>query len=160
MKRKQKIYLDTSIISYLDQQKKKKKMAVTHKLWHKILADEYDVVTSEVLDWEIDDCDENKKKVLKEYQNQLKGAIALIGEKEKYVVESIIENGILTQPKTYRDCLHIAAAIIADCDVILSWNFKHIVNPKTIDGVKIIAIKNGYRDMHIYSPEIFIGGDE
>jgi predicted nucleic acid-binding protein len=160
VKRKQRIYLDTSIISYLDQKDSPEKMAVTHKLWKKILADEYDVVISEILDWEIDDCDENKKKILKEFENQLQSTIVLIGEEEKEIAESIIENGILTQTKSYRDCLHIAAAIVANCDVLLSWNFKHIVNPKTIDGVKIIAIKNGYKEMHIYSPEIFIGGDE
>jgi predicted nucleic acid-binding protein len=56
MKRKQRIYLDTSIISYLDQQDCPEKMAITHKLWQKILLDEYDAVISDVVEEELADC--------------------------------------------------------------------------------------------------------
>lgn len=38
--------------------------------------------------------------------------------------------------KSFDDCQHIAAAILAACDIITSWNFKHIVNVKTVRGVK------------------------
>ena len=159
MRRKQKIYLDTSVISYLDQQDAPEKMAITHKFWQKVLADEFDIVISEVVDWEIDDCNENKKKILREFQSQLKSTIVLIGENEKEISEIIIESGILTQAKSYRDCLHIASAITSGCNIILSWNFKHIVNPKTINGVKIVAIKSGYPEISIYSPETFMGAE-
>lgn len=26
-----------------------------------------------------------------------------------------------------------------DCDIIISWNFKHLVNVKTIDGIRAIT---------------------
>jgi hypothetical protein len=83
----------------------------------------------------------------------------VIGETEKDIAECIIENGILTREKSYRDCLHIASAITSGYGTILSWNFKHIVNPKTIDGVKIVTIKSGYPEISIYSPESFIGAE-
>ena len=159
MKRKPKIYLDTSVVSYLDQQDSPEKMAITHKLWQKILADEYDVVISEIVYEELADCYETKRNILVRYLQEVKHNKIIIGETEKDIAECIIENGILTREKSYRDCLHIAAAITSGCNTILSWNFKHIVNPKTIDGVKIVAIKSGYPEVSIYSPESFIGAE-
>ena len=56
---------------------------------------------------------------------------------------------------SFDDCQHIAAAIISNCDVIISWNFKHIVNYDTIKGIKILTTMEGYKDISIYSPEVF-----
>lgn len=46
------------------------------------------------------------------------------------VAKKLIEMGILTQ-KSFDDCQHIGVAVINECDCIISWNFKHIVNVKT-----------------------------
>ncbi len=47
------------------------------------------------------------------------------------VAKKLIEMGILTQ-KSFDDCQHIGVAVINECDCIISWNFKRIVNVKTI----------------------------
>ena len=57
--------------------------------------------------------------------------------------------------RSFDDCQHIAAAIISNCDVIISWNFKHIVNYDTIKGIKILTTMEGYKDISIYSSEVF-----
>lgn len=54
------------------------------------------------------------------------------------IAQQIIEMGILTK-KSYDDCQHIGAAIVSECDCIISWNFKHIVNIKTIRGIRAIT---------------------
>lgn len=41
--------------------------------------------------------------------------------------------------KSYDGYRHIAAAIFVECDFIISWNFKHIVKVKTIQGIKAIT---------------------
>jgi hypothetical protein len=61
---------------------------------------------------------------------------------------------------SFDDCQHIANAIISGCDIIVSWNFKHIVNHKTMMGVKAITALEGYDDLLIYDPSILIGGEE
>jgi hypothetical protein len=66
--------------------------------------------------------------------------------------------GVLKQ-KSFNDCQHIAAAIIGGCDAIVSWNFKHIVNHKTMMGVKAVTALEGYDDLLIYTPSIIIGGE-
>ena len=73
--------------------------------------------------------------------------------------QEFIKRGILKQ-KSIDDCMHISAALLAKCDVIVSWNFKHIVNDKTIEGVKSISATEGFEAIKIYCPSILIGGDE
>ena len=67
--------------------------------------------------------------------------------------------GILTK-KSYDDCQHIAAAILAGCDIIISWNFKHIVNVKTVRGVKVITTLEGYKDLMIYPPSVLLESED
>lgn len=71
------------------------------------------------------------------------------------LADKIIDFGILKQ-KNMDDCKHIAAAILAGCDIITSWNFKHIVNVKTVRGVKVITTLEGYKDLLIYPPSVLL----
>lgn len=50
------------------------------------------------------------------------------------------------------DALHVAVATVAAADMILSWNFKHIVNFNRIRGFNSVNIRLGYRAMTIHSP--------
>lgn len=45
-------------------------------------------------------------------------------------------------------------------DCILSFNFKHIVNIKTIRGVRAITHLEGYKDIDIMNPSVLLGGEE
>jgi len=51
------------------------------------------------------------------------------------------------------DALHVAYATVANADLILSWNFKHIVNFNRIRGFNSVNIRLGYRAMTILSPK-------
>lgn len=57
------------------------------------------------------------------------------------VAESISEK--VVRQTSYSDCLHIALATINQLDLLISWNFKHIVNVRRIRGYNSINIKNG-----------------
>lgn len=59
------------------------------------------------------------------------------------------------------DCQHIAIATICHADVLVSWNFKHIVNLDRIRGYNGINIQNGYKMIEIRTPrEIIRYGNE
>lgn len=58
---------------------------------------------------------------------------------------------ILT-PKFYDDGLHIALAIIAEADVLVSWNFRHIVRFDKIRLFNAVNLEYGYKQLQIYSP--------
>ncbi|GHU25220.1 hypothetical protein FACS1894164_13880 [Spirochaetia bacterium] len=134
---KLKIYLDTSVISYLDQQDSPEKMAETHKLWDKIKVGEFDVVISSVEIQEINDCEENKRNKLIKYLDEINYTLVLLTEKTIEIASRIVELDILKQ-KDIDDCRHIAAAIVSGCNAFVSWSFRHIVNHKTMMGVKAV----------------------
>ncbi|MDR3328532.1 MAG: PIN domain-containing protein, partial [Prevotellaceae bacterium] len=146
--KKLKIYLDTSVVSYLDQQDAPERMAETHALWRKIKADDFDVVISNVTTNEINRCDDPKRTTLLEYLSQITYKLVEVDEHTIKIAEQFIRLGILQQ-KSFDDCQHIAAAIASECDIIVSWNFKHIVNHKTIMGAKAITALEGYSDVLI-----------
>jgi len=59
-----------------------------------------------------------------------------------------------------RDRQHIAYACVYNCDIVVSWNFKHMVNVNTISGIKGVNALSGYREMSIYPPKMLIAGGE
>ncbi|MDH4099722.1 MAG: type II toxin-antitoxin system VapC family toxin [Nitrospirota bacterium] len=65
--------------------------------------------------------------------------------------DAYIREGILS-PKWYDDALHVAIATVAECDVIVSWNFKHIVNFQKIPLFNAVNVLNGYKAIAIHSP--------
>jgi len=50
------------------------------------------------------------------------------------------------------DAEHIACATVADVDVIVSWNFKHIVNFNRIRGYHAVNLFRGYHQIPIHTP--------
>lgn len=156
---KLKVYLDTSIISYLYQTDAPEKMQNTLDLWELFKNNVYEVYISDIVIREISGCSEEKLKILLDYLDQIDYNII---ETDEYTIElagKFIDFGILKQ-KSFDDCQHIAAAIIAGCDVITSWNFKHIVNVKTARGVKVITTLEGYKDLLVYPPSVLIESED
>ncbi len=102
---------------------------------------------------EIQKCPEPKKKQLIDCLNEIRFTTLDITADVVMVEKKIIGMGILTQ-KSFDDCHHIGAAIINECDCIISWNFKHIVNVKTIRDVRAITNLEGYKMTEIWNPSV------
>ncbi len=153
--RKLKVYLDTSIISYLYQEDAPEKMKDTQQLWELIKQGVYEVYISDIVLNEISGCSEEKVNILLNYMNEIEYTIVDTDEDTIELAEKFIDFGILKK-KSFDDCQHIAAAILSGCDIITSWNFKHIVNVRTVRGVKTITTLEGYKDLLIYPPSVLL----
>ena len=57
------------------------------------------------------------------------------------------------------DCQHIAMATLAKVNVLVSWNFKHIVNLDRIRLYNSINLRLGYRMIEIRTPREIINYD-
>lgn len=157
--RKLKVYLDTSVVIHLMQEDVAEKMADTRKLWEMFKAQQYEVYLSTVTLEEVSECPEPKRSQLREYLEQINYTIIEINDEIESVAQKIIEMGILTK-KSFDDCQHIAAAVVEECNCIISWNFKHIVNIKTIHGVRAITNLTGYKNIDILSPTVLLESEE
>jgi predicted nucleic acid-binding protein len=79
-----------------------------------------------------------------EYVEITKDAVQLA---DTYITEKVVG-------KTSRnDCLHIAVATVNRVDILVSWNFKHIVNIYRIRGYNSVNIRLGYPSLEIRSPK-------
>lgn len=153
--RKLKIYLDTSVISHLDQDDVPEKMEQTKKIWDILKTGKYEVVISDLVLAEINECREPKKSILQGYLAQINYERINITRETEEIAREIIEEGILNQ-KSFDDCLHIASAILSDCNIIVSWNFKHMVNVDTINGIRKITFAKRYNNIDIYAPYVLL----
>ncbi|MFM8514620.1 MAG: hypothetical protein ACKOBI_12925 [Bacteroidota bacterium] len=73
---------------------------------------------------------------------------------DTYIAEKVVG-------KTSReDCFHIALATIHKADILVSWNFKHIVNVFRIRGYNAVNLKLGYAQIDIRSPKEIINYEE
>lgn len=152
---KLKIYLDTSVISYLLQEDVPDKMDNTIQLWQLFKEDKYDIYISNVTLEEIAECPEPKRSQLFLYLDEISYTVIEVTENMLSVAEQLITMKILP-PKCYDDCQHIAAAVEYGCDCIVSWNFKHIVNIRTIRGVRAITNLKGYKPIEILNPTVLL----
>ena len=66
---------------------------------------------------------------------------------QKYMKEKIVSS------KYYDDALHIAIATILNVDVLVSWNFKHIVNLNKIKLFNSVNLREGYAILDIRTPQ-------
>lgn len=157
--RKLKVYLDTSVISYLSQEDAPERMKDTLELWKDFVNGKYDVYLSQVTLDEIEKCSESKRNKLYDYLSDIEYTKLEINAEIVELAQKIIDMGIL-RPKSFDDCQHIAAAVVNACDCIISWNFKHIVNIKTIRGVRAITNLQGYRAIEIWSPSVLLESED
>ena len=51
-----------------------------------------------------------------------------------------------------RDALHVALATVGGADMIVSWNFRHIVHHDKIRGFLAVNMLHGYPAIGIFSP--------
>ncbi|HQP97041.1 MAG TPA: PIN domain-containing protein [bacterium] len=64
-------------------------------------------------------------------------------------------------PRFRNDMLHIAIATVAEVDVVVSWNFRHIVRLDKIQLFNGVNLEFGYKPLAIYSPrEVATHGKE
>ena len=153
--RKLKLYLDTSTISHLFADDAPEKMQDTNRLWEMLMNDEYEVYISDVVINEIRRCAEQKREQMLEKMRQIDFQVLSETDEITELAAEYIKGGVLKE-KSLDDCLHIAYAVINHCDVIVSWNFKHLVNFKTINKVKVVNTMHRYKEINIMTPTMLI----
>lgn len=71
----------------------------------------------------------------------------------KYIEEKVVGE------TSFDDCIHIATATYYKVDILISWNFKHIVNVYRIRGYNSINLRMNYSSLEIRSPKEIVEYD-
>ena len=144
----QRIYIDTSVVGGIYDNEFD---VFTKMFFDKAIRGEIRLIISELLEEELINAPGRVKDFFRTLPtNQLelvrltKEAIELA---EMYIDEKVVGE------TSRADCRHIALATLNTADVLVSWNFQHIVNLKRIRGYNSVNLREGLHTLEIRSPK-------
>ena len=86
-------------------------------------------------------------------------SVVAVDEEVLRLRDAYLSAGIVSE-KWADDAGHVAAASVHGADLIVSWNFKHIVHFDKIRQYNAVNLLNGYREIDIRSPAEVIEYEE
>ena len=145
--KKQRIYLDTSVFGgFFDDEFQE----FTKPLFDRIDRGEFTIIFSTLLQEVLELAPEKVRRLVlgvdQEFAEFVYETEVTVQLANAYISEKVVGY------TSYSDCLHIALATINQADILVSWNFRHIVNVQRIRGYNSINIKNGFSQLEIRSP--------
>jgi len=146
--KKQRIYIDTSVIGGCFDDEFR---IYSVKLFNRINLGLIEAVISEVTLKELENAPKSVQQIITDIDED---NITILQSSEEIndLAFEYISNKIVTN-KYFEDALHIAYATYFDVDVLVSWNFKHIVNFNKIKLFNSVNLKEGYKALEIRSPK-------
>ncbi len=132
-----KIYLDT---------RNPERQELTKEFFSRI--HEYEVFISELTRFEIEETPDEE---LRDKMREVIADFYVLPSQE--AVEQLSEeyHGAVSE-KYAEDAYHIAVAAVNDLDIVLSWNFRHIIRRKTKDIVNMVNTMQNQRHIEIATP--------
>jgi len=151
VKKKLKIYLDTTIPNFVFNPHTLDKQEAAKRLFEEIKTGKFETYISQVVIDEVEDALEPKRSKMLEL---LKGTeiLSINMECEELAEEYMAKEIIPRENK--EDALHIAIATYYELDALVSYNFEHIVKLRTKKEVPVVNMfVGGYKTPDIITPE-------
>ena len=145
---KQRLYFDTSVFGGVFDEEFQ---VASKQLFERVVGGEICCVYSEITESEILKAPKRVQDFFKslptENTEKIETTDEILTLATKYIEENVVGK------TSFDDCLHIAAATIHKADILVSWNFKHIVNIYRIRGYNSINTRLNYSQLEIRSPK-------
>ena len=145
--RKIRIYLDTSVFGGTGDDEFSE---ASTWIFKRIYSGEFTLLISQITLDELQGAPENVKRVFKELPADIIEYIPPSPEAST-LAQAYIDANILGK-SSLADALHVATATVSEANLILSWNFRHIVNFDRIHKYNGVNALNGYPAIEIHSP--------
>jgi predicted nucleic acid-binding protein len=152
---KVRVYVDTSVFGGVNDDEFAEP---SRRFLSRLHGGEFVVVVSTELLRELGAAPEAVKKELDTIPDAMLEGISIDPEVES-LADAYLAAGVLGKASR-SDAIHVAAATVAGVDLIVSWNFKHIVNYDRIRKYNAINVLHGYGVVDIRSPAEVAYGDE
>lgn len=147
MELRPRIYVDTSAIGGCFEPEFR---IGSERLFRRFVEGRATLVLSELTLLELSRAPEVVRQVLAEIPSVYREDVVLTTEVAD-LAQAYLQAGALNQ-RQQADVLHIAPATCARVDVLVSWNFKHIVNLQRIHGFNAVNLLRGYPLLEIRTP--------
>jgi predicted nucleic acid-binding protein len=146
--KKQRVYIDTSVIGGCFDAEFETESNALFDLAHN---GEITLVMSDLLLAEIKNAPQEVRDLYQSLPSDLVDVVVAGPEADALQV-AYMAAGVVG-PANDDDALHVAIATTAGCDIIVSWNFRHIVHYDKIRGYNAVNIREGYSAIAIHSPK-------
>lgn len=117
----------------------------------------FGLVLSPLVDDEMEDAPGSVRELFEEMRHF--GQTVDVTEEAIRLQQAYLDANIVG-PKWEADALHVAVATVCQCRVIVSWNFRHIVNFQKIPLYNGVNLASGYGVVGIHSPQEVIAHEE
>lgn len=140
------VYADTSVFGGVFDEEFK---TASRAFFNAVEKGLFQLVTSELVREEMQAA---PRKVVQLFEKFLvRAEIAEVTSDVLQLQQAYIQAGIVSE-KYSTDALHVAVATVCQADLIVSWNFKHIVHFQKIPLYNAINTLHGWGEIAIYSP--------
>jgi len=156
---KRRVYIETSVISYLTARPSKTIIGAAHQqitlAWWELRSD-YELLVSQSV-WQ--ECAGGDPVAAQKRLAALEGISVLAVTQDMIrLAESLIEHAIIPA-KAIEDALHIAISTLHHVDFLLTWNCRHIANPVIQEKIALYLEQHGLFLPIICTPEELLGGN-
>ena len=151
------VYVDTSVIGGVEDEEFRDG---SRRFLDQVRQGNFILLVSTLTLRELADAPEMVRRILPELPDRcIEDVPADVEHRADDLAAAYLEAGVLG-PARRDDATHVAIATLAGADLILSWNFRHIVNIIRIGQFNRINAAHGHPDIDIRSPLEVIYGDE
>ncbi len=148
---RQRFYFDTSVFGGVFD---KEFEETTLQLFERVKLGNIVCVYSDLTETELTNAPDNVRKYFKSLPSSSMEKVEVNSDiltlATRYIEEKVVNQ------TSFDDCIHIATATILKVDILVSWNFKHIVNVYRIRRYNSVNIRMNYLSLEIRSPKEII----
>lgn len=148
------VYADTSVFGGVYDDEFRKPTLI---FFDQVRRGRFRLVVSPLIEEELELAPEPVRGLLAEMESYAE--VADISSAMADLQEAYLREGIVSE-KSSDDALHVAIAVVAQCTVIVSWNFKHIVHFDKIPLYNAVSASHGHAELAIHSPREVIEDDD
>lgn len=146
------VYIETSVWSHAFADDAPESKAATLRFLDEAREDRYELFVSDVVLDEFARASEEMGRLLRELVSELSPTYLDFDEDAFSLSRKYIEHGIVPASKV-DDARHVAVAVINELDILLSWNYRHLVNVRRRELFHHISVMSGYyKPLQIITP--------
>ena len=137
------IYVETTVWSFAFADDSPDYTADTLRFFERCRAGDHDLRISGVVIKEIDRSDDSTRAAIRRLISEIAPIEIPLSREAEALADAFLRLGAVP-PSKPDDAAHVAAAFIGGCDVLVSWNFKHIANVRRAERFNAIAVLQGF----------------
>ena len=150
--RKLSVYVETSVWSHAFAEDAPQLRQETERFLDEAREGKYDLFVSPIVFMEVAKATEDLAVRLRGLIGELAPVVLDFDDAMDRLAQEYLEHGVVP-PSKVEDAQHVAVAVASELDVLVSWNYRHLVNVRRREEFHQVSVMNGYyKPLQIVTP--------